>query len=466
MSQVFVLDTEHRPVDPVHPGAARRRLTTGRAAVWRRAPFTLILKRAVPPATTRPVPLRVKGDPGSRTTGGAVVHDTTGQVVWAAEITHRGQHVHAALVARRLVRRTRRQRHTRYRPARFDHRARPRPGGWRPPSLESRLANGTTWVARLRRLCPGGARSQELVRFDTPLMPNAEVRGVAYQQGELAGYEGREYLLEKWGRRGAYCGATGVPLEVEHIIPQSRPGGTDRVSNLTLACAPCKQAKGTRTAEEYGHPAVQVQAKARQPLQDAAAVNTTRWALLPPPGGHGAAGGDGHGRADQVESHGARAAQGALAGRGRRGGEHAGGPARGRRAAARHHGDRARAPADVSDGGLRLPAHPRQGRAAGAGLADGRPGAGGGARGRSPRDLRGAGGGARPRLLQPAHCHRDGHRSRRAPLSSAAAQRRLGVQRPVNERRGGASAPGLKAGVPAPQPRWIELLLGRGQQSQ
>ena len=31
-------------------------------------------------------------------------------------------------------------------------------------------------------------------------MENAEISGVEYQQGELQGYEVREYLLEKWGR--------------------------------------------------------------------------------------------------------------------------------------------------------------------------------------------------------------------------------------------------------------------------
>src|SRR5215471_17672941 len=98
-------------------------------------------------------------------------------------------------------------------------------------------------------------------------MQDAEVSGVAYQQGELAGYEVREYVLEKFDRRCAYCHEEGIPLEVEHIIPKSR-GGSDRVSNLTLACRPCNQRKGNQTAAEFGHPEVQAQAKA--PLKDAA----------------------------------------------------------------------------------------------------------------------------------------------------------------------------------------------------
>jgi hypothetical protein len=77
-------------------------------------------------------------------------------------------------------------------------------------------------VTRLRRLCPVGALNQELVRFDTQLLQNAAIAGVEYQHGELVGYEVREYLLEKWGRVCAYCGAEGVPLEVEHIVPRIR----------------------------------------------------------------------------------------------------------------------------------------------------------------------------------------------------------------------------------------------------
>jgi 5-methylcytosine-specific restriction endonuclease McrA len=217
---VFVVDTEQRPLAPRHPARARRLLASGKAAVWRRYPFTIILKRALPNAQQEL--MRVKIVPGSKTTGLAVVNDATGQMTWAVDLEHRGQRVRDALLARRAVRRSRRRRHTRYRQSRLANRR--RRDGWLPPSLESRLANVLTWVRRLQRLCPIGAISQELVRFDTQLLENAEVSGVEYQQGELAGYEAREYLLEKWERRCAYCGKTNVPLEVEHIIPRSRGG--------------------------------------------------------------------------------------------------------------------------------------------------------------------------------------------------------------------------------------------------
>jgi 5-methylcytosine-specific restriction endonuclease McrA len=275
MSWVFLLDPKKRPLHPVHPGRARFLLNSGHAAVWRRYPFTLILKDRIADEQAPPQLLRLKIDPGSKTTGLALVHDTTGQVFWAGELTHRGELVKKALDQRRACRRSRRGRHTRYRQKRFANRR--RRADWLPPSLESRLANVLCWVRRLGRLAPIGAISVELVKFDTQLLQNPEISGLEYQQGELVGYELREYVLEKLGQACAYCHTTGVPLEMEHIVPRSR-GGSNRVSNLAPACRACNQAKGNRTAAEFGHPEVEVRAKA--PLRDAAAVNSSRWALF------------------------------------------------------------------------------------------------------------------------------------------------------------------------------------------
>lgn len=269
MSFVFVVDQERRPLAPVHPGRARFLLSAGHAAVLRRYPFTIILKD--PKSNNETSPLRIKLDPGSKTTGLAVVNDDNGQVVWAAEVAHRGEQITSNLLKRHEQRRGRRQRHTRYRKPCFANRTCPK--GWLPPSLRSRIDNVLTWVTRIQKWCPVGAISMELVKFDTQLLQNAEISGIEYQQGTLQGYA---YLLEKWQHKCAYCGALLIPLQVEHITPKVR-GGSNRISNLTLACAACNQRKDTLTAEEFGYPDIQAQAK--RPLRDAAAVNTIRWAL-------------------------------------------------------------------------------------------------------------------------------------------------------------------------------------------
>jgi 5-methylcytosine-specific restriction endonuclease McrA len=279
LSKVFVLDTNKQPLNPVHPGHARMLLSHGKAAVFKRYPFTIILKCAVKSPVVES--LRIKLDPGSKITGIAIVNDTSGEVVFGAELTHRGEAIKKRLESRRGVRRGRRQRHTRYRQPRFDNR-RNKKRGWIAPSLASRVCNVVTWVKRLIRVCPINAISQELVKFDMQAMQNPEISGVEYQQGTLYGYEVREYLLDKWGRHCAYCGKTAVPLEVEHINPRSK-SRDDRVCNLTLACKPCNNKKGNQDIRVFlaKNPDVleRILAQAKAPLKDAAAVNATRWIL-------------------------------------------------------------------------------------------------------------------------------------------------------------------------------------------
>ncbi len=279
LSFVFLVDTKRQPLSPVHPGRARLLLKAGKAAVLKRYPFTLILKAAIEQPQVQP--LRLKLDPGSRTTGIAIVNDESGQVLFAAELAHRSQQIKKALDDRRAVRSGRRARHTRYRKPRFQNRS--RPPGWLAPSLQSRVCNIETWVKRLRKLCPITAISLELVRFDLQLMQNPEISGIHYQQGTLAGYECREYLLAKWGRACSYCGKQNVPLEIEHIVARAN-GGTDRISNLCLACEPCNTRKGTQDIAVFlaKKPDLRksIQAQAKAPLKDATAVNSTRWALF------------------------------------------------------------------------------------------------------------------------------------------------------------------------------------------
>ena len=169
----------------------------------------------------------------------------------------------------------------RYRKPRFDNRTWRE--GWLPPSLESRVATVLTWVGRLFRLCPITSASQELVKFDLQKEQNPEIAGIEYQRGTLAGYELREYLLEKYDRTCAYCSKTDVPLQVEHIHPKSR-GGSDRVSNLTLACEPCNRRKGNKPVEVFLKKEPEVLARvlkqAKAPLSDATAVNATRRELF------------------------------------------------------------------------------------------------------------------------------------------------------------------------------------------
>src|SRR5262252_10376110 len=280
--RVAVLDTTRKPLAPTTPRRARLLLKSGKAAVFKRYPFTIILKREVAPPTLPDLKLKI--DPGSKVTGVAIVNQQTGEVVFAAEIEHRGQVIKKSLDARRAVRRGRRHRKTRYRKPRFNNRRRPE--GWLPPSLESRVENIYTWARRLLRVYPVKGIAMELVRFDMQLMENPEIEGVEYQQGELQGFELREYVLIKFDHKCVYAGADSPcdqVLNIDHIIPRSR-GGSDRVSNLVCACRKHNEEKNNLSLEEYGRlrgkDFADVKAQAKAPLKDAAAVNATRWALF------------------------------------------------------------------------------------------------------------------------------------------------------------------------------------------
>lgn len=277
VQRVFVLDRRGNPLMPCHPARARELLTKGRAVVARYSPFVIRLKDR-DGGEVQPVRLGV--DPGSKTTGMAVSRDNDGvrDVMFRLEITHRSTEIHKKMQQRAASRRRRRSVNLRYRAPRFSNRAKPK--GWLAPSLRSRVQHVESWAWRTQRWCPLTVIDLELVRFDTQLMQNPEISGTEYQQGTLAGFEAREYLLEKFDRKCVYCDAENVPLNIDHVVARSH-GGSDRITNLVLACIPCNQEKGSRDVREFCPArAAKILARAKAPLRDAAAVNSTRFATL------------------------------------------------------------------------------------------------------------------------------------------------------------------------------------------
>lgn len=192
---------------------ARLLLAHGRARVHRLIPFTIrLVDRLQVDGSLQS--LRLKLDPGSQATGMALVREAeivatntgeiqrTAQVLWLAELAHRGHAIRDALTSRRAFRRRRSK--LRYRPARFANRT--HPAGWLAPSLQHRVDTTLAWVERVMRMAPVTALSQELVRFDMQQMENPEISGAEYQQGTLAGYEVRGYLLREKRVKGFQTG--------------------------------------------------------------------------------------------------------------------------------------------------------------------------------------------------------------------------------------------------------------------
>lgn len=310
--RVFVLGADGVPLDPCHPARARRLLACGRARVTRHTPFVICLTdRSAEQSVIHP--LIVKIDPGSRHTGMVLTRlDSKGRThgVFAVQVDHRGRQISEKLSARAGSRRRRRSSNLRYRAPRFDNRnpaacdacganavhgkrfCRPCSAAKAPgvgargsrlaPSLRHRVDGTVSMVSKLARWAPVTSVAMELVRFDLQAIEDPEIAGVGYQQGSLAGYEIREYLLEKYRRTCVYCDATEVPLNIDHVQPRSK-SGSDRVSNLVLACVRCNQRKGSRQVEDFlaADPGrlAKVLAGLKKPLRDAASVNATRWAL-------------------------------------------------------------------------------------------------------------------------------------------------------------------------------------------
>jgi 5-methylcytosine-specific restriction endonuclease McrA len=243
---VHVLNMRGQPLMPTTPRKARLLLKEGKAKVIQRRQFTIQLNYAT--GETKQ-PIRFGIDPNYTKIG------------------------YSAVTEKKMYRRGRRNK-LRYRQPRFDNRKRTETLS---PSIRQKLQTLVDFVGRVKRILPITSTCVEVASFDTQKMVNPEISGIEYQQGELEGYEVREYLLEKFGRTCVYCGKTDVPMEVEHIIPKSR-GGSDRVSNLTISCHKCNQKKGNKTAEEFGHP--ELQKLAKESLKATAFMNTIRWKLV------------------------------------------------------------------------------------------------------------------------------------------------------------------------------------------
>ena len=259
MQRVFVLDKNNSPLAPCTPARARILLSKKDAFVFRNYPFTIKLKNRNKGKTQS---LSFKIDQGSKTTGIAIVSKNKNQnkVVWACNLVHRGHTISQKLQSRSAIRRSRRNRKTRYRKpkwtnsmskAKMTH-INKRPKGWLAPSIRARLDNTFNLFKKLKRLSPLTNVSIEDVRFDMQKMENPLIKGKEYQQGTLENFEIKEYLLYLYHHTCAYCNGLSNDniLEVEHILCRSK-GGTNRIKNLSLSCRTCNRDKGSHLPEEW-----------------------------------------------------------------------------------------------------------------------------------------------------------------------------------------------------------------------
>lgn len=281
-TQACVLDQNGKPLMPTtRLGKVYRLLKTKKAHIVSYEPFTIQLDYE--PDTHIIQPMTLGADSGAIHSGYSVANEQ--REYYSSEVIAR-DNISYCISDRRMYRRNRRSRKTRYRKPRFNNRKNKKKG-WLPPSLEQKVAVQLNEIDHLHRYFPIETIIVEVAEFDIQKIKNPDISGKDYQQGTLQGYNIRNYLLEKHGRKCFYCDKEVSNFEVEHMIPKAK-GGSNRIDNLTLSCHNCNQKKGTLTAEEFIKqilPAEKVAKKLKQLSKEKrlfkymAHMNATRWTL-------------------------------------------------------------------------------------------------------------------------------------------------------------------------------------------
>ena len=204
---VYVLDQEGRPLMPTNRhGKVKHLLREGKAKVVKRTPFTIQLLYE---STHYTQDIILGVDAGSKTIGMSAT--TEKQEVFAAEVTPRNDIV-KLMSERRSLRRARRNRKTRYRPARFNNRVKSKHKGWLAPSVEVKIQEHITSIKRVLHLLPITKVIVETAEFDLQLLKAIEngdplPEGTDYQKGEQLGhYNLRQYILHRDDYTCQACG--------------------------------------------------------------------------------------------------------------------------------------------------------------------------------------------------------------------------------------------------------------------
>lgn len=242
---VLVIDKHKKPCNTISNAYARMLLFKKQAVIHKMFPFTIRLKNDN--AVSKDRNYTVKLDPGSKTTGIAITDDKD-SVVMLAELEHIGHLIKKDMDSRRIVRKTRRQRKTRYRPARFLNRTKPK--GWLAPSVKSRADNVINFIKKYKKLINIDKVMIENVSFDTAQMSsNTKLYGANYQQGPLYQNKLRSFVFNRSNNKCVYCGAKAT--EIDHVIPRSS-GGTNSIYNLVASCRACNKKKSNLTLKAFG----------------------------------------------------------------------------------------------------------------------------------------------------------------------------------------------------------------------
>lgn len=172
---VYVLNKSGEALMPCKPQKARKLLKENKAKVVNRTPFTIQLLYGCS-GYKQPVNLGV--DAGSKYIGLSAT--TNKKELFKATVELR-QDISKLLENRRSLRRSRRNRKLRYRPARFNNRGKK---GRLAPSIQHKLDSHITIIQKVCNILPVVNIIVETAEFDTHKLKNPDVSGVEYQNGD------------------------------------------------------------------------------------------------------------------------------------------------------------------------------------------------------------------------------------------------------------------------------------------
>lgn len=232
---VYVLDITGQPLMPTdRHGKVKHLLKDGKVKVVKRCPFTIQLLYTT---TTYTQEITLGVDAGSKVIG--LSASTPRRELYSSEVTLRNDIV-KLLSLRREYRRSRRNRTTRYRAARFNNRVHSKNKGWLAPSIENKINTHIKVVADIHKILPISKIVVETASFDIQKIKNPNISGEEYQQGEqLDFWNVRQYVLFRDNYTCQCCKGKSKDnrLAVHHI--ESRQTGGNAPNNLITLCITC-----------------------------------------------------------------------------------------------------------------------------------------------------------------------------------------------------------------------------------
>jgi len=254
MNTVYVLSPDRTPLMPCSSVIARVLLKEGKAKVVRRTPFTIKLYAL--PENTYTQPLTLGVDTGSRVIGSAVASEQ-GNILYLSEVEVRND-IATTMKERATHRRDRRNRKTRYRPARWLNRRNSIKTGRFSPTMRSKIDAHLREIRFAQSLLPITSIVLETGTFDPHALKNPEVlqKKWLYQKGINYGYANtKAYVLTRDGYTCQHCQGKSKDqrLEVHHMVFRSQQG-SDEEANLLTLCKTCHDNlhAGTLTLKRTG----------------------------------------------------------------------------------------------------------------------------------------------------------------------------------------------------------------------